>query len=93
MAKFFVTPTRVLDSDIITDIEYVPKGTPTGDRTLTQEGIVPSLSEASSLRIRTDRDEISLKGEAADRAWKLYMETTEGLPGDPDPHRGLTIER
>ena len=75
--KFYVTPNRILDTDVLGDVEYRPVGSPTG-RYKSVPGkpdeAAPELSTESELVMyfKGKRGWISFTGAEADTAWKNF---------------------
>jgi hypothetical protein len=75
--KFYVTPNRILDADVLGDVEYRPMGSPTGRyRSIPGKPAEasPELSTESELVIyfKGKRGWISFNGTEADAAWKNF---------------------
>jgi hypothetical protein len=75
--KFYVTPNRILDAEIIGDVEYHPTGSPTGTRfvKVDAERDEPELRKKSELVIvfkDAERGSLTLYGDEADTAWKNF---------------------
>lgn len=79
--KFYVTPNRILDVDIVGDVRYLPLGSPTGYNISVGDGkFKPDLRKNSEFVLvfkEEDRDCIALYGEEADTAWKNYRRAAD----------------
>jgi hypothetical protein len=75
--KFYVSPNRIIDADMIGEVEYFPDGTPNGNGA--PDGS-DQLRKQSEIRFRfkdRERGSFTLMGEAADKAW-LNFRTVSG---------------
>ena len=73
--KFYVTPYRMIDADLIGDVEYFPDGTPTGNGAVADGELVDQLRKESQICFRfkdRERGSLTLNGEAADTAWMNF---------------------
>jgi hypothetical protein len=78
--KFYVTPNRILDADVVGDVQYHPKGSPTGRDGFVEFGddgpfSKPELYKVSELVLifkDPTRESITLYGDEADTTWQNF---------------------
>lgn len=74
--KFYVTASRILDAEVVGDVEYLEVGSRTGSNVFGADGnLTPQLRDRSEFRLffkDSEKDGIFLYGEAADTAWMNY---------------------
>jgi hypothetical protein len=79
--KFYVTANRILDADVIADVQYHPAGSPTGMTTYLGVDAEGNRQDEPQLRKRSElfivfkdpeKESISLDGDEADKAWKNF---------------------
>lgn len=80
--KFYLTPNRILDSDILGDVQYFAAGTTNATPYRDHEGTLVSAPplKQSQLSIAfkdSERDCITLYGEEADTAWENFRRAAD----------------
>ena len=78
--KFYVTPNRILDADIIGDMGYYPAGSRPDSEVLRLGGLTQEPIKEPELRIVFKdpyQRSITLHGEEADTAWNNYRRAVD----------------
>src|SRR5260221_10636058 len=81
--KFYVTPNRILDPEIVGDVEYFPKGSPGPGPVMGETGLdeyPPRKKSELWIRFKNQNAEaIYLTGDEADTAWQNYREAAGSM--------------
>ena len=87
--KFYVTPTRILDADIIGDVQYFSVGSSTGStRLMNDGGFQPELRKKSELHIAfkdNEKDGICLYGARMVLSMKDFQSRFKGKDTEQTP--------